>query len=346
MGSTMKCPVCGDDCVLDAHQIIEQIPAVFSRCRDCRMILLDKQQPPPPDAWHEPCTCGRRFIDEVYAHLYALLVRENLFSGTEPLKAVGSPLVHPGYHMTMPPFLPAKSLVLLSRVTDRAIAEMMVEEVPEVRGVVRMGDFTPGIVDTGVPAAPRTYELQAGCDVRANIFHTSAGPLVVYQQQSLIHIEFPKGHNPKIATVEQHIKRVQPDWFVDACCGAGTLGLTGARHGISHVILNDAWYAAAFWAAYNTQVNREYFQVDDVRIHASYQAMAEHPVGNDPVLVAETEGKQEIRVYHGDLRQLHQVIPDVLVLAAIDIFEKSDPVGTNEVIREWMRKVNGEAFIP
>lgn len=346
MGSIMKCPVCGDDCVLDAHQIIDRIPAVFSRCRDCRMKILDKQQPPPPDAWHEPCTCGRRFIDEVFAHLYMLLVREGLFTGTEALKEVGSPLLQPGYHMTKPPFLPAQSLVLLSRVADRAVAEKMVEEVPEVRGVVRIGDFTPGIVDTDPATPPRTYELLAGCDVRANIFHTTAGPVVVYKQQSRIHIEFPRGHNPKITTVEQRIERVKPDWFVDACCGAGTLGLTGARHGIPQVILNDAWYAAAFWAAYNTRVNREFFRVDEVKIHASYQAMAEHPVGEAPVLIAETEGEQEIRVYQGDFRQLHQVIPDVWVLAVIDLFDKSDTAATGAVLREWMGKVNGEAFIP
>jgi len=74
--------------------------------------------------------------------------------------------------------------------------------------------------------------------------------------------------------------------------------------------------------------------------------MAEHPVGGDPVLIAETEGEQEIRVYQGDFRQLHQVIPDVLVLAVIDLFDKSDPAATSAVLKEWMGKVNGEAFIP
>lgn len=346
MGSTMKCPVCGDDCVWDAHEIIEQIPAVFTGCGDCRLEILDKQQPPPPDSRHEPCRCGKRFIDDVFADLHALLVREGIFSGSEALKEVGSPLLHPGYHILKPPFLPHQSLVLLSRVADRAVAEKMVQEIPEVRGVVRIGDFTPGIVDPLLSAPPRTYELLAGCDVRANIFHTTAGPVVIYQQQSLIHIEFPRGYNPKITTVEQRISRVKPDWFVDACCGAGTLGLTGARHGIPHVVLNDAWYAAAFWAAYNTRVNREFFRVDEVEIHASYQPLAGHPVGGDPFLVAETEGEQEIRVYHGDFRQLHQVIPDTLVLAAIDLFDKSDPAANDRVLREWMGKVNGEAFIP
>ncbi|MDD1705934.1 MAG: hypothetical protein LUQ12_02715 [Methanoregulaceae archaeon] len=342
----MKCPVCGDDCVKDAHEIIGMIPAVFARCKDCRMKILDKNSPPPPDSFHEPCRCGRRFIDEVFAHLYALLVREGIFSGNEVLREAGSPLLHPGYPFITPPFLPGDSLVLLSRYPDQRVAQMMVDEIPEIRGVVRSGDFIPGVADPGLETPPRSYELLAGCDVRANVFPTKTGPVVIYQQQSTIHIEFPRVHNPKINSVEERIARLRPEWFVDTCCGAGTLGITGARMGVPHVILNDTWYAAAFWAAYNTKVNREFFRVDEVKIHAEYRSLAEYPVGREPVLIAETVGDQEIRVYQGDLHKLHQVIPKVPVLAVIDFFDKSDKVTSGAVIRDWMGQVNGEAFIP
>jgi hypothetical protein len=93
-------------------------------------------------------------------------------------------------------------------------------------------------------------------------------------------------------------------------------------------------------------VNREFFRIDEVKIHAEYAKMAEYPVGVEPVLVAETNGAQEIRVYQGDFRKLHQVIPKVPVLAVIDLFDKSDRVASGRVIREWMGQVNGEAFIP
>ncbi|MDD1708842.1 MAG: hypothetical protein LUQ33_06700 [Methanoregulaceae archaeon] len=342
----MKCPVCGDDCVREAHEIIGMIPAVFARCSDCRMIVLDKSLPPPPDAYHESCRCGRRFLDEVFAHIYAILVREGLLTGREALRDVGSPLLHPGYQILKPPFLPKNSLVLLSRYPDHAAARMIVDEIPEVRGVVRSGAFIPGVIDPGLKSPPRSYELLAGCDVRANIFPTKAGPIVVYQQQSTIHIEFPRGHNPKISSVEERIARMQPEWFVDACCGAGTLGLTAARLGIPHLVLNDTWYAAAFWAAYNTGVNREFFRIDEVKIHTDYSSMAEHPVGDEPVLIAETEGAQEIRVYQGDFHKLPYILPKVPVLAVIDLFDKSDRDTSGRILRDWMAQVNGEAFIP
>ena len=342
----MKCPVCGDDCVKEAHEIISMIPAVFARCKDCRFKILDKSLPPPPDAYHEACRCGRRFIDEVFAHLYALLVREGIFTGKEALKDVGSPLLHPGYPVTTPPFLPKDSLVLLSRYPNPAVAQMMVDEIPEVRGVVRSGDFIPGVIDPALISPPRSYELLAGCDVRANVFPTKMGPVVLYQQQSTIHIEFPRWQNPKISSVEERIARIRPEWFVDACCGAGTLGITAARLGVPHVILNDTWYAAAAWAAYNVGVNREFFRIDEVKTHIEFPLMAEHPVREEPVLIAETEGEQEIRVYQGDLRKLPGVVPKVPVLAVIDLFDKSDRAASGMVLKEWMAQVNGEAFIP
>jgi hypothetical protein len=342
----MRCPVCGDDCVKEAHAIISTIPGVFARCRHCRVTLLDKSLPPPPDSYHEACRCGRRSIDEVFAHLYALLVREGIFAGKEALREVGSPLLHPGYPLSTPPFLPKDSLVLLSRYPPRAVAQMMVDEIPEVRGVVRSGDFIPGVIDPSLDSPSRTYDLLAGCDVRANVFPTKMGPVVLYQQQSTIHIEFPRRHNPKITSVEDRIARIRPEWFVDACCGAGTLGITAARLGVPHVILNDTWYAAAAWAAFNIGVNREFFRIDEVRIYHEYPLMAEHPVGEEPVLIAEAEGEQELRVYQGDLHRLPQVVPHVPVLAVIDLFDKSDRGASGVLLREWMAQVNGEAFIP
>ena len=342
----MKCPVCGEDCVSEAHELIASIPSVFAPCPDCSSRILDKNIPPPPEGYREPCRCGKRFIDEVYAHLYAVLMNEGVFSGTEPLKAVGTPLVHPGFFMTAPPYLPENSLVLLSRPVEKKVAVRMIQEVPEIRAVIKYETFTPGVVDPDLALPPKSYDLLAGCDIRANIFSSRAGPVVLYQQQSKIHIEYPRWRNPKIDAVEREVLRVNPDWFVDAFCGVGKLGMVGARMGISHVVMNDAWYAAAFWAAYNTLINQEFFGVEEVRILADYGKMAEVPVARKPQLIAETEGDQDIRVYQGDFRELHTLLPEKPVLAALDIFEKRDPAASAAALQVWREHVIGEAFIP
>ncbi|CVK34658.1 hypothetical protein [Methanoculleus bourgensis] len=200
----MHCPVCGHDCVTDARKLLQTLPGRFAPCPDCMGLIYDKRLPPPDISPAEPCpSCGKRFIDEVCADIYRVMAGEGDLAGTEPLAAVGTPLIHPGFAMRLAPYLPPGSLILLSKKVGERAAGRLVAEVPEVRGVVRAGAGTPGIADTD--AEPATHTLLAGCDVRADIFPTRAGPVVVYKQQSALHVEFPRDHNAKILTLEREI---------------------------------------------------------------------------------------------------------------------------------------------
>ena len=341
----MKCPVCGDDCVDNAHDILLSIGQVFSPCPACHGRVLNKKVP-LKNRFYEPlCTCGKRFIDEVFAHIYVVMVEEGLFSGTEPLAKVGMPLIHPGFFMREPPYLPARSLVLVSGIVTPEVAVRLVHEVPEIRGVVRSGEFVPGIADPKLGGGARSYDLLAGCDVRASIFPTSSGPLVLYQQQSQIHIEFPRNYNPKIDSVERKIT-LNTKWFVDAACGVGTLGLTAARLGVPNVVMNDAWFSAAFWSAFNISVNREFLAVEEVVMHKTYEEMKSRPVGRMPEKIAETRGRQSIEVYQGDLADLYRVLPGRPVLTALDLFNKEDTGLVQHIIARFREHVSGEVFIP
>ncbi len=342
----MKCPVCEMDCVSSAKDILATLQTIFLPCSDCRIRMLDKRAPLRDLSYEDPCSCGKRFIDEVFAHLYVIMIEEEALKKTDPLLAVGSPLIHPGFAMERPPFLTEKSLVLLSKKVTRAAAERMVKEVPEIRGVVRSGDFVPGLASADLNAVPRVYELLAGCDVRADVFPLTTGPLVMYKQQSLVHIEFPRGNDPKIRSVEQHVGSPPVKSFVDACSGVGTLGLTAACLGVPRVFMNDAWYASAFWSAFNLEVNRQYLHVSRIRIFEQFEEMQMHPVAKDPIRIAETEGDQVIEVYQGDFRLLRHVLPERPALSAIDLFDKKDRDATATVIKEWQENVGGIAFIP
>ncbi|MEI7434764.1 MAG: hypothetical protein WCJ93_10980 [Methanomicrobiales archaeon] len=341
----MKCPVCGGDCVDTAHDILLNTGQVFSPCPDCQGRVLDKKAPLKNRFYEPPCSCGKRFIDEVFAHSYVVMIEEGLLSGTEPLAKVGMPLIHPGFVMREPPYLPPRSLVLVSAMVTPGVAARLVSEVPEIRGVVRSGDFVPGIAGPEPGGVPRTYELLAGCDVRASIFPTSSGPLVLYQQQSQIHIEFPRNYNPKIESVERKIT-LNTQWFVDAACGVGTLGLTAARLGVPHVVMNDAWFSAAFWSAFNISINSEFLAVDEVVMHRTYEEIKARPVGNMPEKIAETRGRQSIEVYQGDLAELYRVLPGVPVLTALDLFNKEDKGLIQRITALYREHVSGEVFIP
>jgi hypothetical protein len=343
----MQCPVCGQDCVTKAQDLIATLDTVFAPCGECRGKTLDKTLSPPDLTPAKPCPCGRRFIDDVFVHLYSIMVEEGALTREDPLKMVGMPLVHPGFAMEGAPYLPANSLLLLSQVVDEAVAKRLFTEVPEVRGVVKCGRFVPGAVDVDLSVSPRVYELLAGCDVRADVFFTQHSPVVVYKQQSLIHIEFPRGYDPKIVNVGVRLRHSLPRAFVDASCGAGTLGIIAAQYGVPHVVMNDAWYAAAFWAAFNLSVNADSLLATEIRILEDYASMASHPVLREPRKIAYTEGKQLIEVYQGDFRNLPPLIPERSgVLTIIDLFEKEDEALNRRILEDWRGRVGGEVFIP
>lgn len=342
----MKCPVCGDDCISSADVILDVVPDVFSPCPRCRFRVLDKQRPPPPH-FTGPCDCGKRFIDDVFSQMYSICTEEGVLSGSEPLSSIGMPLLHPGFAMVRPPFLPARTLVIVSDIITRKCAERITREVPEVRGVVRRGEFVPGITDPEMKGTPRAYSLLSGCDVRAGIFRTSAGPVVIFLQQSLIHIEFPRHYNPKIGAVERQIALQHPHVFIDAACGAGTLGLAAARNDIRSVILNDAWYAASFWSAINLSVNAGFYHIDSVRINSRLSHMKRNPVGGIPKKIAETRGEQSIEVYHGDFFRLHALLPrDSHAVTVLDLFDKEKPEIVGPILSRLRCLLPGDVFIP
>jgi hypothetical protein len=343
----MKCPVCQMDCVRSAKDILVTLPSLFRPCADCSARVLDKRAPLLMLEFALPCSCGKRFIDEVFAQIYVIMVEEGDMKPTEPLIAVGSPLVHPGFPMDRPPFLTEKSLVLLTSKATKKTAERLMSEVPELRGVVKTGNFIPGIASADLKSVPKVYALLAGCDVRADIFPLRTGPLVMYKQQSLVHIEFSRGFAPKIRALEQHVGMPPAKMFIDACSGVGTLGLTAACLGVPHVIMNDAWYASAFWSAFNLEVNREYFRVSKVRIFEQMEDMQKHPVEKNPIKIAETEGEQIIEVYQGDFRRLYTVIPPKSTpVTALDLFDKKDTLAIRQIEHEWKEKIGGDLFVP
>jgi hypothetical protein len=343
----MKCPVCGEDCVHYAHELIDTLHDVFAPCKQCEARTLNKNTPLTDTSIPPVCSCGKRFIDAVVAHAYLIMREEGDLAEDAPLKAVGVPLVHPGFAMTRPPHLPSKSLVLLSKEVTPSSARRLVKEVPEIRGVVRDRGIVPGLSDVDFDGVPDTNELLAGCDVRANVFFTQEEPVVIYKQQSVMHIEFPRGYDQKVISVGVKVKHFKPQTFVDALSGAGKLGIIAAFLDVPHVIFNDAWYAAAFWTAVNVRVNSENIDIDDIDILYGYDAMKARPVVKEPIKIAESSGGgQHIEVYQGDFRQLPTVLPTGVDLSAIDLFEKSQRAVVKSVLDDWKQHVGGEVFIP
>lgn len=343
----MFCPVCGHDHVRSYSDVFSGKP-LFSPCSSCIGIIRDKSGPPgdPPPRL---CSCGRAFIDDVFVGLYHILVAEGLFSGEEPLSAVGVPLIDPGIFLRTAPFLPSRSLLLISSAFDIHSARKAFDAIPQVSGILLGTPMVPGVGDLADSSAPAgtEYQVLCGCDVRGDIFPTAEGPVVVYKKQAAAHIEFPHGIDLKIKSVERAIRRYHPHLFVDACCGAGTLGMVGLKLGVSDALLNDPWYAAAFFSGFNLSVNKGALGLEECSCPRKFSALSSTPVRDEPCVVAEGYGPEHsVLVCQGRMERLAPKISDPSVLTVFDPFDKPRFMRNKSFLSSWMGSVGGEVFIP
>lgn len=344
----MFCPVCKRDHIRSASDLLSDKGTLFSPCPDCVRIIRNKSAPPdgPPS---RICHCGKAFIDDVYVALYQVLVDEGLFTGGEPLSAVGIPLIDPGIFLRTPPFLTPRSLLLISSAFDLATALKAFDHVPQLSGVLLDGHQLPGVGDliSSIDPVCSEHQLLCGCDVRADIFPTTQGPVVIYKKQAATHIEFPHGIDPKIRSVEHAIQRVHPHLLVDACCGAGTLGIASLRLGVPDVLLNDPWYAAAFFTGFNLHINKNVLGLDDCACTGNYTSFSNDRVRDESFVVAEGFGREHsVLVCQGRMEHLSPRISDPSVLTVFDPFDKKQFTKNKSFLSLWQKSVGGEVFIP
>lgn len=337
MPSELKCPTCGSmDCIKPAEETLRQAYTMYSPCQRCwHDKPLDKLTPLVElgfEPGHGRCAaCGKRHLDYTMAHVLDILIKSGFKDAGAALKDVGTPLISYGVTMVEPPRLPPKSIVMVLDNVDKAVAHRILEEVPEVKGVLkRTGkpSDSVGILDTS--SKPHVYELMSGCDVRADVVSSLLGDLCLYRSQSDCHIEFWRSNSVKVKAVEKLFLDglLEGAVVVDGFASVGTLGLLAALGGARRVILNDAWLPAIRNLLINLEVNKGALNIAVDRL-ADLSLLPR--VGDEPVLVARASGNVELDVYHGDFRKLTRAVPacDVCI---IDTFPGVDP---EPLSRQW-----------
>ena len=285
-----------------AASVLAGIWKRYLACRNC---------PPEPNldksrGWRElpgrieRCpSCERATLDAVMLDALHILHDFGLRDDRDALRSVGSPLVAVGYPLAYSPRLGADSLIIQGENITREAAQAMVEQVPEIRGVI-LFQAVPGMHKTGT--RPLENLLLAGSDLRADISQSLFGELVIYKSQSKIHIEFSRQSAPKMRIIERFMLQGKASSVVDGLCGPGTLGLMCALAGAKQVILNDAWLPAVQNVLLNLKANQELLGIEEIE----YPETSTEPVGTAPVLVGRASGACDIEVYHGDLARLFQ----------------------------------------
>jgi hypothetical protein len=335
--SVMKCPTCHGDCILPSDKVLDEIFGKYMACSAC-----------PPDAGYNKsapisekfnsnsgkCSkCGKRHLDFVIGNVLTILKKKGLFPNDATLKDVGTPLIAFSFKLPYPPRLDTKSLVLIMDSVTQDIADEIIIQVPEVKGVVkRIGNQSQsiGILDT--TSSPHTYELLAGCDMRCDIVSSSFGELCVYKNQSKIHIEF---NNTKIAKIEELFFKgeLENATIVDGLCGPGTLGMLCILAGARKVIFNDAWLPALENTILNLKANSSL-----LGIKVDFEKADHHNlIGDEPVLLASAKGTAQVLVYHSDIRKLDMAVKDSDI-CLIDAFPAVDPSNFMVACKDFSKK--------
>lgn len=298
----MLCPACGKDCVQSAEDILASIEYRYMACRDCAPEPgLDKTRSlrDLPEAIERCSSCGKGSLDAVMLDALRILKEAGLRDESDTLRSVGSPLITVGYPLAYPPRLGPGSLIIIGERLDRNAARLMVEQVPEIKGVI-LQKGVPGVRDGRTP--PMENRLLAGCDMRADVVQSLFGDLVIYKSQSKIHIEFPRQSAPKMKILENLYYQGKLRDVADGLAGPGTLGLMCALAGAEHVVLNDAWLPAVKNILLNLEVNKKLLGIMEIEYIQSFEELA--PVGREAKLVCRAGGACKIEVYHGDLTRL------------------------------------------
>lgn len=330
----IKCPACGKpDCIRKAGDVLDSLYQVFLPCPACLPepgwdksaplgALMDTQEISRDMLLCS--SCGRRPLDAVMAHVLTIMQEHGDREIAAGLALVGTPLITPGFPLMYPPRLGPDTLIIVADTIRQDAADTIVKTVPEVKGVIlRTGDQAESIGILDLDSVPHEYVLLAGCDMRCDLARTIFGELVIYKNQSRIHIEF--NNRNKMGLLEQLDMKglLTGAVVVDGMCGSGALGMMAMLAGAKKVIFNDAWRPAIENLLLNFQVNRELL---DIQLNTIVSLDDLRLVGDEPVLVgrAMRGGRIAAEVYFGDLRRLCEVTGPCDV-CLIDTYPSADP---------------------
>lgn len=320
---------CNGDCIKETSHILNELESFYAPCKDCVNLKLKKFKPLKEQLKQVPinsewglCSCNRRHLDTVIAHILVIMQECGLKDEQATLRKTCTPLITPGLPLHESPYLPKDSLIILSPDLNRNSALRIFKEVPEVKGVIK-GEMDKKVGVLESESASHTYKLLAGCDMRSDLVQTPSGPIIIYKNQSEIHIELPRTSQPKINAVNLAIKKLTNNnkhpKVLDCTCGPGTLGIAALKGSASRVVFNDIWYPAVYTTALNLEVNGFPVELFDRR----------------EGLVA--SGK-EWDVYCLDIKELKNFLDEKFDLCIIDTFPGVNPESFKKAVNRFCQE--------
>lgn len=244
----IKCN-CNENCYLSLKNLNEKKESLKG-CPDCENIILKKFKPLSDEIDlneinydFKRCSCGKRPIDPIMAHVLKIMIDFKIVNDKGTLRRNGViPLTNPFFTSGKPMFFGKDSIIILHEDMTKECGLKIMEEVSEVKGVLKGNPKEiVGVLEKESP--PKIYEIIGGCDIRGDIVKTPINEIVINKKQSQNHIEFSSRIESKINKLYEYYENnnYSKDFTViDGTCGCGSLGIFSLFYG-ANVIFNDIW---------------------------------------------------------------------------------------------------------
>ena len=226
----------------------ERIDAL-NQCDKCSDVQVKKFSPLKDlidfnelDEDYMRCECGKRPLDIVMSHILKIMIESDIVPETATLRR-NSPVPLSGFYYSSlnPQFIGKKSLILLHKDFTGEAASRLIDEVPEVKCVLKGSPQIPtGQFDRN--SEINHFEILEGDDEQINVMRTLLQEkVVIVKNQSKHHIEVAMTTEEKLLRLHNYLKNngISKGKAVDAMCGLGALGIYLLKYGFEKVIFND-----------------------------------------------------------------------------------------------------------
>ena len=244
-----KCS-CERNCYTTFENLDEKIENLYE-CENCKDIQIKKFSPLKDmidfnelTRDYKRCVCGKRPLDIVMSHILKIMIEDGIVGAKATLRKNSPiPLSDFYYSNFNPQFINENTLILLHPDFTKEIAAKLINEVPEVKGVLK-GSPQETVGQLNKNSAINHFELLGGCDIQTNVIRTLIKEkIIINKQQSKHHIEVATTTESKLIKLHNHIEnnKIKKAVAVDAMCGSGAIGTYLLKYGFEKVIFNDIY---------------------------------------------------------------------------------------------------------
>lgn len=244
--------------------LAEKIKSI-EECENCRDVQIKKFSPlrdvinlDELNGEYMKCVCSKRPLDIVMSHILKIMIE----SGTVPENATlrrnsPVPLSDFYYSSLNPQFIGENTLILLHPDFTKDVASRLVDEVPEVKCVLKGSpQVLTGQFDRDSPVSH--FEILEGDDTQINVMRTLLNEkIVLVKNQARHHIEVATTIEEKLVRLHNYLvnNNIEKGVAVDGMCGLGALGIYLLKYGFEKVIFNDINPEMIEALKYNLEIN-------------------------------------------------------------------------------------------